>query len=358
MNKKIVAALGIAALAVVFSATWITASEDGKAKEGQEKTEEDSWEGQEAPIEMDPSLTIEPGVRIAVVTKSTEGSYWKTLKKGMEDAVSYINEKYGLEKDNQLTMTFEGPDKETNITDQINMIDAVLAENPGALCISAADMESCQAQLESARENGIPVIMFDSYVESGLYTAYCGADNLEGAGLAAGKMAQAMDEQGEILIIAHHSKTQTSIQRVEGFCEKLKEYPEMSIAGILYEDEQESMSEAVVQFLSEHPQVKGVFCTNSVMANLFLEVQESLEEHELTFVGFDADQGQQKAVEEERELGFVAQQPYLIGFQTIYEAVKAMSMETVDVEASQVLLDTAWIDKNRLNNEDYAQYLQ
>lgn len=49
-------------------------------------------------------------------------------------------------------MTFEGPDNEEDVETQINTIDAVIAENPDVLCISASDMDSCEAQLEAAKE--------------------------------------------------------------------------------------------------------------------------------------------------------------------------------------------------------------
>ena len=61
----------------------------------------------------------------------------------MEDAVKAINDAYSFKKDDQITMTFEGPDNEEDVESQINTIDAVLAENPDVLCISAGDMDSC-----------------------------------------------------------------------------------------------------------------------------------------------------------------------------------------------------------------------
>ena len=89
-----------------------------------------------------------------------------------------------IKKDDQITMTFEGPDNEEDVETQINTIDAVIAENPDVLCISASDMDSCEAQLEAAKENGIPVIAFDSNVaEKKLVKAYRGKPGIEiGAG--------------------------------------------------------------------------------------------------------------------------------------------------------------------------------
>ena len=54
-------------------------------------------------------------------------------------------------KTKQITMTFEGPDDEEDVESQINTLDAVIAENPSVVCLSAGDMDSCQAQLEAAK---------------------------------------------------------------------------------------------------------------------------------------------------------------------------------------------------------------
>lgn len=317
--------------------------------------EEEDTQEKEMPVEMEKNLRIVPGARIAVVAKTTSGSFWKNLEKGMNDAVSDINQLYGLEKEEKLTMTFEGPSEETEVTNQINMIDAVLSENPAVLCLSASDMESCEAQLENAAENGIPVIMFDSDVQSDLYTGFCGTDNRKAAAMAADKLTEAMGEKGKIAVFAHQGKTRTSSERVEQFKEEIRKYPDMEIAGILYQDEEEDMKAAMTDFLDTHEDVEGVFCTNGEMADLFLEVQKNYEDRAMSFVGVDASPAQQKAVSEGRELGIVAQQPYMLGYQTVCEAVRALSGASVKRET---LLDTAWIDQNTLENPDYAQYLE
>ena len=86
-------------------------------------------EEDESPLipEIDTDIKIHAGSRIAVVSKCVKGEYWKMVKKGMEDAVKEINKAYGYKKDDQITMTFEGPDNEEDVETQINTIDAVIA---------------------------------------------------------------------------------------------------------------------------------------------------------------------------------------------------------------------------------------
>ena len=70
-------------------------------------------------------------------------------------------------------------------------MDAVLSENPQVLCLAAIDMGSCEAQLETAEENGIPVIILDSGVMTDelVYTV-CKTDNREAGAEAARRLSQ------------------------------------------------------------------------------------------------------------------------------------------------------------------------
>ena len=121
-------------------------------------------------------INLEAGSHIAVVVKSTKNGFWTSVKRGMDAAVADLNEKLGYKGDDKIKLTFEGPSDETDVEDQINIIDAVLGENPDVLCLSAIDMDSCQAQLEAAEENGIPVIVLDSGVKTGNVNATCVVD--------------------------------------------------------------------------------------------------------------------------------------------------------------------------------------
>ena len=95
----------------------------------QETPEAQEMEEEKNPAipEIDDSLSIEAGARIAVVSKSTKGEFWDKVKEGMQAAVKDVNAAYGFKKDDQITMTFEGPDNEEDVESQINTLDAVIA---------------------------------------------------------------------------------------------------------------------------------------------------------------------------------------------------------------------------------------
>ena len=133
------------------------------------------------------------------------------VRKGMEDAVKAVNVAYGYEKDEQITMTFEGPDDEQKVEEQINIIDAVIAENPDVLCLSVGDMNSCQAQLEAAKENGIPVVMFDSNVsDAKLIKAFRATNNVRVGEIAAYRLARVLGKMGKVAVFSAQEKTESA----------------------------------------------------------------------------------------------------------------------------------------------------
>jgi ribose transport system substrate-binding protein len=307
--------------------------------------------------DIDTSVSIEPGMRIAVVSKSTKGQFWNMVHAGMESAVNAINEAYGLQKDDKITMTFEGPDDEQLVEDQINILDAVLAENPDVVCISAGDVSSCQAQLEAAQENGIPVIVFDSnVVDTDLVTAFRATDNEEVGREAGEAMADALDGEGKVLVFSAQEKTESIQNRVKGFTDVLEEYPEIEIENIYYSDQVEDMSAAMTEALEEYPDVAGVFCTNADSAELYLSLDGDLREN-IQFVGVDATTKQQEAIKNGEEVCTISQNPLTLGYETIVTALYAAQEDCTMEIADTLLLEPQKIDANNLYNPQYTNYL-
>lgn len=328
---------------------------DEEAKEAAE-VKDDTEE--ERISRIDTSITIGAGSRIAVVSKATDGEYWKLVRQGMEDAVKDINKAYDFSSDDEITMTFEGASDEQDIETQVNTLDAVIAENPAVLCMSAGDIESCQAQLEAASENGIPVVVFDSNVsDDELVAAFRGTDNEYVGKLAAEKLVNAIGDSGKIAVFSAQEKTESSQKRVEGFKEALADYDGISIVSELYTDKVKDMSAAMADVLKRYPDLDGVFCTNEDVADMYLALDKG--EKSPVMVGVDATSAQQKAIADGQELGVVSQDPYDVGYQTIIAAAQAMSADAAQAAATEknVLLEPKWIDAENIDDPSNSNYL-
>ena len=233
-------------------------------------------------------INLEAGSHIAVVVKSTKNGFWTSVKRGMDAAVADLNEKLGYKGDDKIKLTFEGPSDETDVEDQINIIDAVLGENPDVLCLSAIDMDSCQAQLEAAEENGIPVIVLDSGVKTGNVNATCVVDNYQAGVQAAVKLADTIGGSGKIAVMTHVESAQNCQEREQGFTETIAEkYPDIEIVNISHQNEETSVSEMAESVLKLFPDVKGYFCTNENVSGDVLDAI-SASGKEVAVVGIDA----------------------------------------------------------------------
>ena len=317
-------------------------------------------EEDESPLipEIDTDIKIYAGSRIAVVSKCVKGEYWKMVKKGMEDAVKEINKAYGYKKDDQITMTFEGPDNEEDVETQINTIDAVIAENPDVLCISASDMDSCEAQLEAAKENRIPVIAFDSNVaEKKLVKAYRGTDNVQVGKMAAYQLGSALGKMGKVAVFSAQQKTKSVQDRVEGFMNNIGKYGDIEVVETIYSDQVDDMEASMKEVLEKYPTLDGVFCTNADITEMYLNLEKSDEHDAPALVGVDATTKQQEAIRNGEEIGCVSQQPYAMGYQTIWAAVETTAPKKSVVIEKNVLSNPAWIDADCLDDPDYSGYL-
>ena len=333
---------------------------DVQANDETTQTEEENRSSEETELktQIDTSAPVTAGSRIAVVSKSVDGEFWKAIRTGMEDAVKNVNAAYGYTSDDQITMTFEGASNEQDVETQINTLDAVIAENPTVLCLSAGDEDSCQAQIEAAKENGIAVVAFDSNVtDSDMIAAFRGTDNTSVGKLAGEKLADAIGKSGKVAIFSAQEKTESSRKRVEGFKEAISAYSDISVVQELYMDKVEDMQSAIESTLQSYPDLAGVFCTNADVSDLYLDIEKT-GDHVPTMVGVDATSKQQEAIRNGVEAGVVSQDPYRIGYQTILAAVQLTvpKEEVSDVERT-VLYDPAWIDSSSLDDPEYSNYL-
>lgn len=299
-------------------------------------------------------INLEAGSHIAVVVKSTKNGFWTSVKRGMDAAVADLNEKLGYKGDDKIKLTFEGPSDETDVEDQINIIDAVLGENPDVLCLSAIDMDSYQAQLEAAEENGIPVIVLDSGVKTGNVNATCVVDNYQAGVQAAVKLADTIGGSGKIAVMTHVESAQNCQEREQGFTETIAEkYPDIEIVNISHQNEETSVSEMAESVLKLFSDVKGYFCTNENVSGDVLDAI-SASGKEVAVVGIDAGKKQKDAIKSGKEVGVLVQNAYGMGYATVVAAARAaLGLENDE----SINPGMEWIDSENISDERYANYL-
>ena len=93
---------------------------------------------------------------IAIISKGFQHQFWQAVKLGAEQQAA---------KDG-VTITFEGPATESEVENQMTMLSNALAKKPAALGFAALDSKAAAPVLQQFKDANIPVVAFDSGVES------------------------------------------------------------------------------------------------------------------------------------------------------------------------------------------------
>ena len=112
---------------------------------------------------------------IPLISKGFQHQFWQAVKTGADKAGQEMG----------VRVSFDGPDNETQVDKQIDMLAAALANKPAAIGIAALDSQAVIPLLKKAQAEGISVIAFDSGVESDIPLATASTDNKAAAALAA-----------------------------------------------------------------------------------------------------------------------------------------------------------------------------
>ncbi len=191
-------------------------------------------------------LDLEEGTTLSVIGKAEGVPYWDEVRRGVEQAVKDINENLGYEGKKQVKVTYSAPDTPDNVDEQVNILDEELARYPAALAIAIADTKACEVQFDLAAESDIPVVAFDSGSDYQGLMAMVSTDNREAAREAAQRLAESVDEKGEVILFIHDSKSESAMSREQGFREELEaKYPEITVAEVCYMDQLSDMREVI-----------------------------------------------------------------------------------------------------------------
>lgn len=285
-------------------------------------------------------------IYIPVVSKGFQHQFWQAVKKGADDAA----------KDLGVQITFEGPESEAQIDKQIEMLQTALGKNLAALGFAALDSRAAIPLLQQAKNRNIPVIAFDSGVESDIPVTTVTTDNKAAAALAADKMAAAIGESGKVAVIVHDQTSRTGIDRRDGFLEQMKKYPNIQVLEPQYGGGDHLRSTEIAKtVINGNPDIKGYYGANEGSAiGVVNAVNELGLPGKIIIIGFDSGKLQIDAIKSGVMYGAVQQNPVLMGYKTVESAVKALKGETLPKITDSGFL---WADKDNLADPNVAAVL-
>jgi len=276
---------------------------------------------------------------IPVISKGFQHQFWLAVKKGAEQAATELN----------VEITFEGPESEAMVDKQVEMFQTALDKKPAAICLAAVDSKAFQPLLEKAKAAGIPVVGFDSGVDSDIPVSTAATDNIAAAAVIADKMSELIGGAGDVAVIAHDQTSRTGIDRVKGFTDQIAaKYPNIKIVDTQYGGgDQLKSTDLAKAIIQANPNLKGFFGANEgSIIGVLNAVKELGLEGKITVIGYDSGQQQMDAIRSGAEAGAVTQNPIGIGYECVKAALMASKGETLPKT-----IDTGfyWYDKTNID---------
>ncbi len=287
------------------------------------------------------------GTFIPIISKGFQHQFWLAVREGARQAAD----------DCGVQITFEGPESEAMVDRQMDMLQSALDRDPAAIVFAAVDSQAAIPLLERAEEAGIPVVAFDSGVDSDIPVATAATDNVAAAALAADRMAELIGGEGEVAVIAHDQTSRTGIDRVDGFVARMEEaYPDITIVDVQYGGGDQLRSTDLARaIMLAYPNLKGFFGANEGSIIGVLNAATELEMAEqLVIIGYDSGAQQIEAITSGLEEGAITQNPIGIGYRAVEAAVMALRGEEVSPT-----IDTGffWYDATNIEDEEIAAVL-
>lgn len=283
-------------------------------------------------------------IYIPLISKGFQHQFWQAVRAGAEQAA----------KDFKVKITYEGPETEQMVDKQMDMLSAALAKKPAAVGFAATDSKAAIPLMKKAKEMKIPVIAFDSGVDSDVPVTTAATDSKASAALAADKVAAMIGSDGEVAVIAHDQVSSTGKDRRDGFVNQIKaKYPKIKIVDIQYGGDQLKANDIFKTMVKAHPKVKAIFATNEGAAigagSAKKEVKSSV-----ILVGYDSGKGQKDMINDGTIAGSITQNPVGIGYKVVEYGVKAARGEKVPNR-----IDTGfyWYDKTNIADPKIAAVL-
>ena len=286
------------------------------------------------------SVTAADKLYIPVISKGFQHQFWQAVKLGSEKAAKELD----------VNISFEGPEGENQVDKQVEMFQTALDKKPSAICLAAVDSKVFIPLLEKAKAANIPIIGFDSGVDSDIPVTTAATDNIAAAAMAADKMVELIGGEGEVALIAHDQTSRTGIERVKGFTDQItNKYPKVKIVDTQYGGgdhlKSTDLAKAIIQ---AHPNLKGFFGANEgSIIGVLNGVKEMSMVGKIVVIGYDSGQQQMDAIRDGSEAGAITQDPIGIGYKCVEAAVKAVKGETLPKN-----IDTGfkWYDKTNIDD--------
>lgn len=285
---------------------------------------------------------------IIVIMKSNDirTEFWQTVRAGAKTAA----------KEFQAKADIRGPLQETDVHEQIGLVEQAIAEKPQAIVLAPADNDLLVPVAEKVRQAGIKLVVIDSPLDGNPGDSFIASNNLD-AGRKAGRALVSMTNgRPAVAILSDKGGSPTATDRETGIREALAADPPAVVVGTRYAANQEELAyQATKQLLADHPEINGMICLNETATlGAAKAIKELTKSASVKLVGFGASIYEIKLLEEGALHATLVQKPFNIGYLGVKAAVELIDGKKANLRDN---IDSTVVTKENMYDPENQKLL-
>ncbi|HXI39391.1 MAG TPA: substrate-binding domain-containing protein [Bryobacteraceae bacterium] len=283
--------------------------------------------------------------RIAVIPKGQAHLFWQSVHAGAVSAA----------RETGVDIVWNGPPSETDFTGQLQIVDAMITQRVDAICLAPIDKTAMVSVVERATREKIPVVIFDSPVDTQAFVSQVATDNYAAGVMAAQRMGKILNGRGKVAEVAVQPGAASTMAREQGFEDTIKkDFSGIEIVDKRYGWADRAKSLAIAEnMLTAHSDLDAMFASNessAVGAAQAIKGRGS----KVKLVGFDWSPGLLDDLKSGLIDSLVAQDPFRMGHDAVISAVEKLKGGTPQKIQN---LPPRVVTKENLNDPDVARQL-
>jgi len=250
--------------------------------------------------------------RIAVIPKGQAHLFWQSVHAGAVAAA----------RETGVDVLWNGPPSETDFTGQLQIVDSMITQHVDAICLAPIDKTAMVSVVDRATRQNIPVVIFDSPVDTQTFVAQVATDNYAAGAMGAARMGKILDGKGKIAEVAVEPGSASTMAREQGFEDAIKkDFPGIEIVDKRYgwADRAKSLNVAE-NMLTAHTDLAAMFASNESSAVGAAQAIKG-RNAKVRLVGFDSSPGLLDDLKAGLIDSLVVQDPFRMGHDALAAAV-------------------------------------
>jgi ribose transport system substrate-binding protein len=258
------------------------------------------------------------GQEVAVVVKTGNSSFWQNVQTGCFDAQKELKKTTP-----KFSVTFLGPQSESNVNEEINIVESAIDRGVKAIVLAPSDTTALIPVVKKAKAAGINVVIIDSKLEGDAsnYDSFLATDN-KAAGEACAKemiarvKATTGSDNGNIAIESYVAGVGSEVGRVGGFKSYIEKNSKLKIVSTQYsQSDQVTALNQVTNILASNPDLVGIFGANEPSAvGMGRAIAQAGLVGKLVAIGFDGNGVLQNFVKDGTIQAICVQSSYNMGY--------------------------------------------